>query len=168
MLGKEILFLFSILIIFSGISSVHADENSSLILLETNKSQFYTGDKLTISGTILEKKMPVIAMRIYDPDGIILSANNVEINEDGTFSRSIFLDAPFYEKKGTYNVLFDYGKETSEIKFIIFDENFSESEIFEEIFVEPEIIVLVTDKDEYLDGEYVVINGLASSDFMVS
>ena len=163
MLGKEVMFLFLILIAGSAFSNVYANENSSLILLETNKSEYYTGDKLTISGTVLEKKMPVIAMRIYDPDNGILSANNVEINEDGTFSKTIFLDAPFYEKKGTYNISFDYGKEKSQIELVILDENFSESEIIEEISIKPEIVVLVSDKNEYLDGEYVVISGLVSS-----
>ena len=34
----------------------------------------------TISGEILDYGMPIIAMSVYDPDGKILSANNLEIS----------------------------------------------------------------------------------------
>ncbi len=48
--------------------------------------------------------MPIIAMSIYDPDGKILSANNLEILPQKTFSKTILLDSPFYEKTGEYMV----------------------------------------------------------------
>ena len=46
--------------------------------------------------------MPVIAMRVYDPNDGIISANNLEIEEDDTFFKTIFLDGPFYEKSRSY------------------------------------------------------------------
>jgi len=39
--------------------------------------------------SISPKKMPVVAMRIYDPDGSIVSANQIELEEDSTFSKII-------------------------------------------------------------------------------
>ena len=53
---------------------------------------------LFFSGEVEEKKMPVLAIRVYDPNGIILSANNVEINEDNSFSKMFLLYSPFYDE----------------------------------------------------------------------
>ena len=53
-----------------------------------NDDKFTTGDAMVISGQISEMGMPIIAMSIFDPDGKILSANNLEI-VDYTFGKSI-------------------------------------------------------------------------------
>ena len=65
---------------------------------------------LFFSGEVEEKKMPVLAIRVYDPNGIILSANNVEINEDNSFSKMFSLYSPFYDESGTYVIKIDYGR----------------------------------------------------------
>ena len=57
-----------------------------------DKQSYGLGDTLTVSGKILDGAMPVIAMSIYDPDGKILSANNLEITLEKTFSKTISLD----------------------------------------------------------------------------
>ncbi len=72
---------------------VFADDGN--LIIQTDKEQYHTGEELTVSGFIQEKKMPVIAMRVYDPDGVTISANNVEIDEFNTFSRTVHLDSPF-------------------------------------------------------------------------
>ena len=48
-------------------------------IVDLDKAAYFLGDSLTVSGEILEYGMPVIAMSIHDPDGKILSANNLEI-----------------------------------------------------------------------------------------
>ena len=73
-------------------------------VVDFDKQVYSTGDSLSISGEILDFGMPVIAMSIYDPDGKILSANNLEISPQKTFSKTISLDSPFYEKTGEYTV----------------------------------------------------------------
>ncbi|PIY89468.1 MAG: tetratricopeptide repeat-containing protein, partial [Nitrosopumilales archaeon CG_4_10_14_0_8_um_filter_34_8] len=50
------------------IPSVFADS----ILLEFDKSEYNTGDSMSISGHISNYKMPVIALSLYDPEGKIL------------------------------------------------------------------------------------------------
>ena len=162
MLGKGVFLLLSIVIVSAFTPSVFADENSELIILEIDKGEYYIGDSLTVSGVILEKKMPVIAMRVYDPDGGILSANNVEIEKDDTFSKIIFLDEPFYTKSGTYEISFDYGKVNSQIEFTLSDENIVEPEIIE--ITNPEILIFTTDKDQYIDGDFVTISGIVSEE----
>ena len=80
---------------------------------------FYNkGDSLTISGEILDFGMPIIAMSVFDPDGKILSANNLEITPEKTFSKTIILDSPFYEKVGEYKVKLDYGQISENYYFV--------------------------------------------------
>ena len=160
MLGKGIFFLISIIVLGVFLSDASAEENSELIILEIDKNEYNPGDKLTIFGTVLEKKMPVIAMRTYDPDGGIISANNVEIEEDNVFSKTIFLNGLFYEKPGPYEISFDYGKEKSQIEFVISNKN-SELEIIEEPQLS-EIVLMSSDKFEYTNGDFVEIRGKVS------
>lgn len=123
---------------------------------------YSTGDSITVSGDILDFGMPVIAMSIYDPDGKILSANNLEILPDKTFSKSFVLDSPFYEKSGEYAVKISYGK-ISENHFFIIDNSDLEPEITVESSDDPEIILLYTDKKQYTDNDVIKITGLVSA-----
>lgn len=141
-----------------------AESSDDSIIVTTDKPQYQTGDTLIISGVVKEKKMPVIALRIFDPDGNILTANNVEVLEDNTFSKTIQLDSPFYEKVGNYTIRLDYGKLVKESSFEIIDSYSIEEEFFpetEELFL-PEIIAILTDKSVYSDGDILTINGLVS------
>lgn len=118
---------------------------------------------MLISGNVKEKKMPVIALRVFDPFGIILSANNLEIDDDKNFSKVLFLDSPFYEEPGTFIATLDYGKESIEFYFEIDNENIAEESqnIIDDI--NPEIILMISDKTTYFDDEFVVILGAVSS-----
>ena len=127
-----------------------------------DKLVYSTGNSITVSGEILDFGMPVIAMSIYDPDGKILSANNLEILSDKTFSKSFVLDSPFYEKSGEYAVKMSYGKISENYSFII-DNSDSEPEIVIETFEDPEIILLYTDKKQYTDNDVIKITGLVSA-----
>ncbi len=66
--------------------------------VDFDKAEYFLGDSLTVSGEILDFGMPVIAMSIYNLDGKILSANNLEITSENTFSKTLQLDYSFYEK----------------------------------------------------------------------
>ncbi|NND86524.1 MAG: tetratricopeptide repeat protein [Nitrosopumilus sp.] len=127
-----------------------------------DKELYWTGDLLTISGKIFDYGMPIIAMSIHDPDGKILSANNLEISSEKTFSKTIQLDSPFYEKIGQYKIKLDYGQ-ISQNYFFTIDDDITEPEIFIEEFVEPEIILLYTEKLQYTDNDVISITGLVST-----
>jgi len=133
------------------------------VLVWTDKLEYEIGEMVTISGLVEEKKMPVVAMRIYDPDGSIVSANQVELEEDGTFSKTISLDSALYDKKGTYSVTIDYGKIKTETFFDLGTQEIEDANeiIEEENFDFPEIIV-ITDKEIYQDGDTLTIVGLVS------
>ncbi|QLH04192.1 tetratricopeptide repeat-containing protein [Nitrosopumilus oxyclinae] len=147
-----------VLAVFSPV--VFLDVFADSIIVDFDKPLYELGDSLTISGEILEVGMPVIAMSIYDPDGKVLSANNLEISSESTFSKTISLDSPFYEKPGEYLVKLDYGQ-ISENHYFLMDGELSAPEII--IEEEPEIILLYTEKNQYTDNEIIEIVGLVSS-----
>jgi len=113
------LFLYSILVMSFFTMPAFAEENfvEPTVHVETDKLEYEIGEIVTISGLVEAKKMPVVAMRIYDPDGSIVSANQIELEEDSTFSKIISLDSVLYDKKGTYSVTIDYGKIKTETYF---------------------------------------------------
>jgi len=126
-----------------------------------DKEVYDLGDSLTLSGKINQLGMPVIAMSIYDPDGKILSANNLEITSDQKFSKTIPLESPFYEKTGQYLVKLDYGQ-TSENQYFEIKGEFSEPEILIEEST-PEILLLYTEQKQYADKDVIKIIGQVSA-----
>ena len=122
---------------------------------------FDVGDSLTISGEILDVSMPVIAMSIYDPDGKIMSANNLEISPQQTFSKTIVLDSSIYEKVGDYDVKLEYGQISKNYSFVIGDK-LVESEIIDEFADKPSILQIDTDKRHYSDNEIIEVHGIVS------
>ncbi len=130
------------------------------IIVEFDKSEYKTGEKLTFSGSIPEYSMPIVAVSIYDPNGKILSANNLELDGEGNFSKTISLDSPFYEIPGKYKVKINYLKISQE-EFFIIGEVFQPDPIIDEKTM-PEIILLATEKETYTDGDIVKITGIVS------
>ena len=59
---------------------VFTDTFADSFIVNFDKQFYDVDDSLTISGEVTEIGMPIIAMSIYDPDGKILSANNLEIS----------------------------------------------------------------------------------------
>ena len=160
------IYLFSILILQALAIPIFAEENiddSKSVMLETDKPEYQVGEMIIISGFVEEKKMPVVALRIFDPYGEILSAHQLEIESDNTFSKTILLDSPFYDDEGDYTISVNYGKLQAETNFKMVSvgkdkplvENDSQT-----LF--PEIIALFTDKEVYQDGDRVTIYGLVS------
>lgn len=155
--------VFGVTLVLAVFSSVIFTEVFADSLIVNFDKEFYDlGDSLTISGEIPEIGMPVIAMSIYDPDGKILSANNLEISPEKTFDKTILLDSPFYEKTGEYLVKLDYGP-ISENHYFLVEGLFSEPEILTEEIVESEIISLYTEEKQYTDKDVVQITGLVSA-----
>ena len=164
MLGLKLGILLVLTVIsFTFASQIYADS----IFVTFDKSEYTTGESLSIVGQISEFKMPVIAMSIYDKDGKILAANNVEIDSDGSFSKTIILDSPFYEKSGQYKVKFDYGKISKNEFFIISNQESieKENEGIEQTIEKstPEIVLLTTDKSQYTDNDTITITGSVST-----
>lgn len=162
-MGTKTGFIPLILIVIISFPLAFGD-NSDGIMASPDKESYETGETLFITGKVGEKKMPILALRIFDPDGSILSANNVEIDEDNSFSKIIFLDSPFYEKAGTYTIKIDYGKLDKEITFEIKSDSLSdEIVIIEDEEIIPELTSLETDKSTYTDNDTITISGKVNS-----
>ena len=76
-----------VLTVFTPVIFTEAFADSFTVSFD--KEIYDLGDSLSISGEIIQLGMPVIAMSIYDPDGKILSANNLEITSEQKFSKTI-------------------------------------------------------------------------------
>ena len=139
------------------VSSAYADG----ISVEFDKEEYSIGDSLSISGQISDFSMPVIAFSVFDPDGKILSANNLELDSEGNFSKIILLDLPFYEKTGEYKIKLDYGQISQNEFFVIIGDAVETPSVPIEII--PKIISLTTDKSTYTDQDTVTISGTVSS-----
>jgi len=137
-------------------------EDDSLIV-EADKAEYEIGDSMVISGLVGEIKMPVVALKIFDPNGRILSANQVDIEDDNTFSKIIGLDSPFYDTQGTYSIALNYGKLETETTFEMVNENSNDTILDDDYdFFVPEILAMFTDQEVYHDGDTVTIIGLVS------
>ena len=164
-MGTKIGLILLILTVTISIPLAFADDFGDVkILSATDKSFYETGELLFFSGQVEEKTMPVLALRVYDPHGVILSANDVEIKEDSTFSKMIPLNSPFYDALGTYLMKIDYGKLQKEITFEIISDNFFDETIFFDFEDPPtlEIITLDSDKEIYTDSDIITITGTVS------
>ena len=151
---------FVILVTFAAIPAFADD---TWIVVVTDKTQYFTGESMEVSGYILDRKIPVIAMSVYDPDGIILSANNVELQEDDGFTKIISLDSPFYDKSGIYVINFDYGKVSEQLTFEIIGLEMPEESEPPLPQIIPEVLFLGTDKNRYVDNEFITISGMVSA-----
>lgn len=140
---------------------VPAFAESDWLLVQTDKTQYHAGEDMEITGFVLDRTMPEIAVQIYDPDGEILGAHGVELELDDTFSKIISLDSPFYDKSGLYVIEFDYGPETDELFFEVIGAPAEEPEP-ESIPLAPEVLLITTDKTTYSDNEFITISGLVS------
>jgi tetratricopeptide (TPR) repeat protein len=160
--SKPEIFLVPIVILSFFTFPVFADDFSS-ILLETDQQEYKIGDLMIISGFVEEKRMPVVAIQIFDPNGTILSANQVDIEDDNTFYKTIALDSPFYDDEGTYSIKMNYGQLETETNFeMVGDSTFDSISGDDFSFLFPEILAMFTDKEIYEDGDTVTILGLVS------
>ena len=150
-----------LLVLVVSLSSLISDSYAESIKIEFDKSEYKTGEDLIISGSIEEFSMPIVAISIFDPTDKILSANNLELDENGNFSKIISLDSPFYEMPGIYTVKVDYKKNSLEDFFIINGEQIPSDPIEEPII--PEVVLLSTEKEVYTDGDTIEITGIVST-----
>jgi tetratricopeptide (TPR) repeat protein len=137
------------------------------ISITTDKLSYFVGEPMVISGEVTNKKMPVVALKIFDPEDQILGAYSVEIDEANHFTKTVIADTPFYEKSGIYTIIVDYGKLTTTTVFEI--ENAvgaipdNEPKEEESILIQPQVISLESDKKKYKDEDTVFINGKVST-----
>lgn len=142
------------------------------VIMSTDKTAYLPEETIVISGEVTKRKMPLIAIRVFDPEDKILGGYNVELDENNHFTKTITADVPFYEKPGIYTISAEYGKIKSEIIFEIENKLFEEDQILEEDTLEgdkileteekPQIVLFETNKLTYHDGDAISITGKVS------
>ncbi len=133
------------------------------LIVETDKAEYEIGDSMIISGLVGEIKMPIVALKIFGPNGSILSANQVDIEDDNTFSKIIELDSLFYDEQGTYSIALNYGKLETETTFELVNEDSVDTILDDDFdFFVPEILAMFSDQEVYQNGDTVTIIGLVS------
>jgi len=165
------IFAFLFLILFSSfmprLALAEGDAIVDDISITTDRLSYFTGESIVVSGEVTNKKMPVVALKIFDPEDKILGAYSVEIDESNHFAKTVIADIPFYEKSGIYTIIVDYGKLTTTTVFEI--ENV-EGKIIdvtpeeeESTILLPQVISFESDKKKYQDEDTVFINGKIST-----
>lgn len=132
------------------------------MVVETDSVEYFTDDTMVVSGYIEGWRMPVVAMSVFDPDGEILSANNVEIDEDGTFTKVITLDSAFYDKSGVYLITIEYGPDSAYTTFDVIADDIPD--LVPDIpQITSEVVTLNTDKKSYKNDDFITISGTVST-----
>ena len=164
-------FVFLFLILGSSFTPRFAlaegDDIVETILISTDKLSYFTEEPIVISGEITNKKMPVIAIKIFDPDDKILGAYSVELDESNHFTKTIIADIPFYEKPGLYTITAEYGKLKTETFFGIESGQVEKKDVTPNVektpIVPPQVTSFETDKKKYQDEDTIVVSGKVST-----
>ncbi|MDE1878507.1 MAG: hypothetical protein KGI07_08310 [Thaumarchaeota archaeon] len=90
-------------------------QDSSSIVITTDKSSYSMGDTIIISGTI----KPVVAgtsliILILDPNNLLVQSEQISVSTDGIFQDTITTTPSIWKSSGTYTASVQYG--TSNIK----------------------------------------------------
>jgi len=168
---ETIIFVFLFLILGSSFTPrfALAEENSIVgtILISTDKLSYFTKEPITISGEVTDKKMPIIAIKIFDPDDKILGAHSVELDETDHFTKTIIADTPFYEKPGLYTISAEYGKLKTETFFEIENGHAEITDVTpndeKSPIILPQVISFETDKKKYQNEDTISISGKVST-----
>ena len=168
---KAIVFVFLFLILGSSFTPrfAVADEDNIIetIVISTYKMSYFTEEPIVISGEITQKKMPIVAIRIFDPDDKILGAYSVEIDDNNHFTKTIIADIPFYEKNGTYTITAEYGKLETETIFKIENKSGKINDVTSIVekppAVLPQVVSIRTNKHTYQNEDTIVISGTVSA-----
>ncbi|MGQ0795428.1 MAG: tetratricopeptide repeat protein [Nitrosopumilaceae archaeon] len=166
---ERIVYVFVFMILFSipGLTFAQEEPFVDDISISTDKLLYSVGETIVISGEVTNKKMPVVAIRIFDPEDRILGAYSVEIDETNHFTKTIITDVPFYEKSGIYTIILEYGKLTTatvfEIENITGEVTDFPPEEEESTTILPEVIFFESDKKKYQNEDTIFINGKVST-----
>lgn len=143
-------------------ATIPAFAESDWLLVQTDNDQYHTGEEMEISGFILDATIPEIGIKIYDPEDKIVGAYTVELELDDGFTKTVSLDSPSYDYSGLYVIEFEYGDQTDDLFFEIIGTPKPAPAPVPQPDSAPEVLMVITDKGTYRDGEFIKISGLVS------
>src|SRR3989304_6223774 len=128
------IYLFSILILQSLAIPIFAEEkidDSKSVMLETDKPEYQVGEMIIISGFFEEKKIHVVALRIYDPFGTPAGFYFGNVDSNLEFKVSFLVKAGVnFKTEGTYSISAFYG-DSEEVNFEFVKQNKNQTPIEE-------------------------------------
>ncbi len=164
------IFVFLVLILSSSFTTrlalAEGEDLTGTISITPDKLSYLIGDSIVISGEVTIKKMPVIAMKIFDPDDEILGAYSVELDETNHFTKTIIANIPFYEKPGIYTIKAEYGKLKADTIFEIENEPIiitDTTDSNDSPIIPPKVVLLESDKKKYKDEDTIFVSGKVST-----
>ena len=143
-------------------TTIPAFAESDWLLVQTDRDQYRTGEEMEISGFVLDATIPEIGIKIYNPDDEIVGAYTVELELDDGFTKTVSLDSPSYDQSGLYVIEFEYGEQTDDLFFEVIGTPKPAPEPTSQPSSAPEVLMILTDKGTYRDGEFIKISGLVS------
>ncbi len=104
---KPFLILFLILFTFGNFISIFGSVQN----FSTDKSTYYDGDTLKISGTVnYDPVIPSVILQIITPGGTGLAGiANILPKSDGSFTATFHVGGPTWSDEGTYTIKASYG-----------------------------------------------------------
>lgn len=83
------------------------------ISVSTNKSTYYENDRIEISGRVSEILSGyLIAFTLMQPNGELVTIDQLTVGADKKFSTSLAAGGPLYENNGIYTIKVGYGNES--------------------------------------------------------
>lgn len=143
-------------------ATIPAFAESDWLLVQTDRDQYHTGEEMEISGFVLDAIIPEIGIKIYDPEDNIVGAYTVELELDDGFTKTVSLDSPSYDYSGLYVIEFQYGDQTDNLFFEVIGTPKPVPTPTPTPSSAPEVLMVITDKGTYRDGEFITISGMVS------
>ena len=144
-------------------------QNEQLVTISTDKESYGQGEQIIIEG-IVESKLSDfnVTVRIFNPVNNLITIDELEVNNDGTFSGTIATDprGGLWQKSGTYTIIADYY--SSERATIQFEYGVMTKGAATEIKNEDSIIVAKSDEssESILLEEYQVDYSLTGAEII--
>ena len=117
-LVSEIVSLFS-----EAIPNTLEGSFDSGLTVTANRSVYFSGDVITLSGFMTGKFDPGIplVMGIKSPSSTFVQLEQLEMGENGSFNTDFLAGGPLWEQEGTYTIIVRYGPFSREIPIDFFD-----------------------------------------------
>jgi len=137
-----------------------AKELTGQLTVETDKNSYIEYETMSISGTVPDYRLiSSVSLTLIVPNGGLSTIGSVQLDENYNYSKDIELNSTSMEGQGNFTLRASYYGETVEtiFEYIIprADEPVEVPEIHE--------ITVITDKDSYVSGEVITINGTVTS-----
>jgi len=87
------------------------------VTVTTDKTSYANGDKILVTGKVVNVLQGDISMRVVAPNGNTVGLGQFSVGPDRTFSAELTAGGPLWKSDGTYTVIVQYGNHESTTEF---------------------------------------------------